>query len=116
MIINGIQVVGYHQETNALKAITFYHIQVKIGETSTYVISKRFSEVLKLHRKLAQHSSLFALPPKPPKYPTRLIQNEEFIRKRINDLNYYFRDLLRVDLVTSHDGFVRFFAQSDVNQ
>jgi hypothetical protein len=105
-----IQVVGYHQECTSLKTITLYHVQVKTQNGSSHILDRRFSDIVRLHKKLQQHSSLFTLPPTPPKYPTRFVQNEAFILKRIAQLNEYFAELLKVDLITTHDGFLQFFA------
>lgn len=111
-MFTGISVVGYHQEAvNALKNITFYHIQVLCEDGTSYLINRRFSQILRLHKQLARQTTLFpALPAKPPKYATRLTQNEEFVGRRMDDLNVYFQQLLNVDLITTHDGFLQFFS------
>ena len=105
MSLTSITVTGYHQEGS----VTFYRLQISKKDES-YELNRRFSDILRLHRALARHGSLFILPPRPPKYPTQLIQNEAFIRSRIRELNDYFQELVKVDLIDTHDGFLIFFA------
>lgn len=116
MITPDIKVVDYHQEASVItrKTKTLFHIQVKDTKGHIYQIQKRFSDILNLHKELSYHKSLFSpLPPPPAKHTSTLVQSDDFLQKRMHELNVYFAELIRVDLITSHDGFLKFFSPSE---
>lgn len=109
--ITGIKIIGNHQSpANPINRTTFYHLQISFADGTSHVIHRRFSSILALHNRISKYGNcLFQIPHKPPKYPSKIIQDPKFIEKRSSELDFYFKELLSGnDLLATNDHFIEF--------